>query len=360
MTTQRFFKTSPNNFTPLDRTPWAGERISRIKSDHGHKNIAERIGESWEISTSDEFLSSLSEPHNKKTLREALAENPHVILGKKTAEIFGAHCPILLKWIEAAAPLSVQIHPSHTHANLTSHECGKPEAWFVVATKPGASLYVGFKNNLSRNEITSLIEQNTVESALNRIEPKPFDFISIPAGCVHALGADILIIEPQVVLRGKKGLTWRMSDWGRTYNALGKEDPTGTPRELHTAKALSAVNWNLPQGNDVERNFSRQITHGIRFLGNATNPFSAQIFSEPGSFIRNQLIAGEFEVVTVWGGKATLCCTKSGETCELIGGESALISAQVTQMNISLESMNSNPPGVAFFSLNTESAAWRS
>ncbi len=360
MTHQRFFKLSPNNFTPLNRTPWAGERISQIKKDHRHNNIPARIGESWEVSTDDEFPSMLAKPHNARTLRSAIEEHPQAILGKKTFETFGAHCPILLKWIEASSPLSVQIHPSHAHAALTHDECGKPEAWLVVATKPGACLYVGFNAPLSRDDIAALIEKNELESALHRIEPNPLDFVSIPAGCVHALGPDILIIEPQVILRGKKGLTWRMSDWGRKYNANGLEDPHGAPRELHTQKALSAINTNLPQGHEGEQSFSRPLTHALRFLGNATNPFAAQVYCEPGSFVRTPLVAGEFEVVTAWGGKATLLCTESGDSCELMGGESALVSAQVTQTKLTLESLNNTPPGLVFFSLSTESAAWRS
>jgi hypothetical protein len=195
---------------------------------------------------------------------------------------------------------------------------------------------------------------------LNRIEPKTFDFISIPPGCVHALGANILIVEPQIVLHKKEGKTWRISDWNRRYNARGEEDPSGLPRELHTNLAQSAIDWTLPLGSEVSRSLSRPVMHGTRFLGNNRNPFGAQVFIEPGAFSRNQLFSGEFELVTVWGGKITLQCTESQQTCELVGGESAVVSARVSQMTVHAEISQNKHPEFAFFSLNPELSAWHS
>ncbi len=376
-TAPMFIKMSPFNFTPLARTPWAGQEISAIKKRYQTSNamgleIPSRIGESWEVSTSDEFLSLVQNSENSEnseipkqsqnttTLSEALAHSPEIILGKKSNSRFGSHCPILLKWIEASTPLSVQIHPNHKNPSLKKNECGKPEAWLILAAKPNASIYLGFKENLTQTEIENFLKSDNAQACLHKFEPNPFDYISIPAGCVHALGPDILVAEPQVVLPQKNGKTWRMSDWQRLYNKSGVEDPTGQPRELHSDFAISAIDWSLPRGKDLEKLLIHELKHAQTFSGNNVHPFAAQIFLQAGQFSRQPLFAGEFEIVTMWAGKATLRCPVTNQILEMKGGESALVSAQISQQQLKLESHLNEQPALAFFSLNPESNAWLS
>ena len=66
-----------------------------------------------------------------------------------------------------------------------------------------------------------------------RYEVRKGDAYYIPAGTVHAIGPGLLIAEIQET----SDITYRISDWGR----LGRD---GKPRQLHTAEATDAIDFN--------------------------------------------------------------------------------------------------------------------
>jgi mannose-6-phosphate isomerase len=358
MSTFSLLKTNPQNFTPLTRTPWAGQEISRIKKTYLCRDIPERVGESWEISTNIDFPSSVLLEKTETSLQEIIASNPTAILGTQFAASLGSHSPVLLKWIEANSPLSVQVHPNHSHHALKHNECGKPEAWFIIAAEPNAHIFVGFKEGLSQKDIEDALCSDNVDRVLHRITPTANQFIAIPPGCVHALGEGVLVAEPQVVLPQKSGKTWRISDWKRSYNAQGIEDSAGQPRELHTSLALSAINWNLPRGKKLEDHLIRHLKPFHAFYGDNVHVFGAQLYTKSGNWQHTQIHTNTFQVVTMWSGKASLRISNSNEEISLTGGESAFISASARCIDLNLQISHNQEPALAFFSLNPESTAW--
>ena len=130
-----FLKFDPYNFVPVSRTPWAGQLIGTTKIralPAPQSGWPERIGESWEVSTDAQFPSKVTnaaaDAGQNVFLGELLKNDPAWFLGPGLAEKFGSHCPLLLKWLNAKEPLSVQVHPAHTHPLLKAEECGKPES----------------------------------------------------------------------------------------------------------------------------------------------------------------------------------------------------------------------------------------
>jgi mannose-6-phosphate isomerase len=355
----RLIKIAPLNNTPLARTPWAGEAIAKIKKTYLQGDIPERIGESWEVSTCEDFPSQASLNDQLIPLANILAIDPESILGHCFSKTMKSHSPILLKWIEAASPLSVQVHPNHSHPDLKADECGKPEAWFVVSADKNSHIFLGFKEELTQNEIEKALLENRAEDVLHRFTPRPMDFIAIPPGCVHALGARVLVIEPQIVLPQKSGKTWRISDWNRRYNAQGKLDPNGSPRDLHLDLSLSAIDWTLPRGRFLEEHLTRHLQHSQVFSGDSVHPFASKTYARPGIYEHHQLHDATFQVVTMWSGQASLS-TKDGSILHLSGGESALIAADVESLQLLIEPLHNQEPAMVFFSLNPESHAWHS
>ncbi|NBX17454.1 MAG: hypothetical protein EBR09_08835 [Proteobacteria bacterium] len=355
-----FVKFDPYNFVPLTRTPWAGQLIgvAKIKFLSGPESgWPERIGESWEISTDTEFPSKLHEVHQTSGqplfLTDLLREQPEYYLGKGIAAQFGSHCPLLLKWLNAKEPLSVQVHPKHTHPALRDNQCGKPESWLVLSNTFGEGyIFLGFKEGISKDDIMTALREDRPRDVMNVFYPKAGSYISIPAGCVHAVGSGLLIAEPQYVLPNKSGATWRISDWGRRYNGKGELDPQGRPRELHISEALSAIDWDLPRGKDLGKELIRELAHGEEFAGDKHNPFAVRYFSKAGIYQYKPLVADQFTLATCWEGKLQIF-NNNNEAVVLSAGESGLISAAAGEVKIALaEPRPLVRPECAFFSLN--------
>lgn len=356
--TQPFVKFDPYNFVPVSRTPWAGNLIgvTKIKGLKGPENgWPERIGESWEISTDAQFPSKITnakKPSGENLyLTDILNSDPEFYLGFKIAKEFGSHCPLLLKWLNAKEPLSVQVHPKHSHPALKSNECGKPESWLVLNNgNDEGYVFLGFKEGLSKDDIMTALRQDKPRDVMHVVYPKVGDYISIPTGCVHATGPGVLIAEPQYVLPNKSGKTWRLSDWGRLYNSKGEQDPKGQPRELHIDEALSAIDWDLPRGKALEELLIKRLGHQHIFPGSNFNPFPVQYFSKAGLYEYKQLVKKQFSLVTCWEGQLQLI-SKTEEAVVLNAGESALIAAEAGDIKIALaEAIPLVRPECAFFS----------
>ncbi|KAB8029171.1 type I phosphomannose isomerase catalytic subunit [Fluviispira multicolorata] len=353
---QLFYKMDAFNFVPFKRTPWGGTKIPLLKQKYfpeSKENIPQIIGESWEISTDEQFPSFVYLQNNEKvTLNHLLLHNSQEILGKKVAAQYGAHSPLLLKWLNADDLLSVQLHPKNGNPLLKSNECGKPESWLVLDVDKGGYVYLGFQEGLSKEQIIKHLLNDEPEKCLHRFEPNVLDYISVPAGCVHAVGTGVFVAEPQYVLPQKSGKTWRISDWRRLYDENGIKSSNGFSRELHVEESLNAINWELPRGKKIEEMLVRKMKSNIPFYGDENNPFALQVFCEKGQKNYTPLLKDAFSIVTVWSGEVILNC--DSDTLIMRGGESALVSSEARQVTIHLNQNGNDKPCAAFFALNDE------
>ena len=205
---------------------WGGRRlIDEYKMDCN----LERLSEAWVLSCHKDGPSTVKNgPLCGKTLEEAI--------GSFSGKPCGEHCdrfdffPVLIKLIDAKRDLSIQVHPDDNYAAKHEGGYGKTEMWYVVDCDKGASIYYGFKNEISKEDFRRSIEENTLTDLLKKIEVKKGDCFFIPAGTVHAIGAGMLIAE----IQQSSNSTYRVYDYGR----LGTD---GKPRELHIEKALDVA-----------------------------------------------------------------------------------------------------------------------
>jgi mannose-6-phosphate isomerase class I len=234
----------PDNVTPPSRTPWGGRRIAE-RTKEGLLAPA-LIGESWEISVEPDFPSRTAD--EGRLLREVLAEAPEAWLGREAAR-GRTGTALLVKLLDAALDLSVQIHPADHDAALGPGESGKPESWYVVEADDGAGLYVGLREGTTRARMeAALAAGENVASLLQFVEAAPGDVFVIEAGVPHAIGRGVMVVEPQHVAPGSRGQTYRYWDWDRRYDREGRLDPGGAPRALHVAQALAATDWEGARG----------------------------------------------------------------------------------------------------------------
>ena len=55
------------------------------------------------------------------------------------------------------------------------------------------------------------------------MEVKPGDYFEIEPGVTHAIGPGVTLLEPQRIIKGQSGKTYRLWDWGRKYMRMVKE-----------------------------------------------------------------------------------------------------------------------------------------
>ena len=252
----------PDRFTPLTRTPWAGTTLAEtVKSQvvEDFPQSDQRIGESWEFSADPE-LPSLTLAHDE-TLMELLHRDPAACLSPKLLQELGgkAHFEILVKLIHAASPLSLQVHPADDDPYLTANECGKPESWLVLDAEPGCGLYLGFSRPISLDELRSrLLQGEDAKDLLQFVPVQRGDYFDLAPGVPHAIGPGVVLLEPQRIRAGKSGKTYRMWDWGRTYNVNGDLDPAGQPRQLHLEEALRLISPETQVGEEFVASLRRR------------------------------------------------------------------------------------------------------
>lgn len=207
---------------------WGG---TRLREEYNKHIDVTPLAETWECSTHPDGPSRVaSGAFAGEKLVDVLRAHPEFIGTHPKTDGEGG-LPVLIKFIDAARDLSVQVHPSDEYARTHEHgQLGKTEMWYVLEAAPGASLVYGFRQDLTRPMLAASLEDDTVEQYLQKVEIHRGDVFLIEAGTVHAIGAGAMIVE----IQESSNLTYRMYD----YHRLGKD---GKPRELHIAKALDVV-----------------------------------------------------------------------------------------------------------------------
>ncbi|MEG0751182.1 MAG: type I phosphomannose isomerase catalytic subunit [Oscillospiraceae bacterium] len=201
---------------------WGGENL---KKDFNKHTDVTPLAESWELCAHRDGTNIiLSGDFAGRTLGEYLRADPAAISGESdgTGEL-----PLLIKYIDAREPLSVQVHPDDAYARRIEGENGKTEMWYVLDCEKGASLVYGFNRTVTKHEFEVSIKNGTLETLLRRVPVKRGDVFFIKSTTLHAIGAGILIAEIQQCSNS----TYRVYDYGRV-------DADGRGRELHIRKAL--------------------------------------------------------------------------------------------------------------------------
>lgn len=185
------------------------------------------IGETWEIVDREGENSVVaSGTHVGRTLGELVQKHPEPLLGLAKPNKQGRF-PLLVKFIDAAQDLSVQVHPDDASAKRVGNGAeGKTEAWYVLDAKPEATLYLGPEEGVEPEILASALGTADMVPLLKNYRARPGEAIGVPGGTVHAIGSGVTLLEVQQ----NSDTTFRIYDWGR----LGLD---GEPRETHLEEA---------------------------------------------------------------------------------------------------------------------------
>ncbi len=320
-------KLRPDNFTPPTRTPWGGTRIrEHYKAGLAPADEPLVVGESWEVSVEPSFPSRAAV--DGVSLWDLIARDPVGWLGAAAAQRYGGQSPLLVKLLDSADNLSVQVHPRDGDPALADDESGKPESWVVLDAAPGAGFYLGFRDGVTRRDVARcLATTGPLDRLMNFVPVAAGDAFVIRAGTPHAIGAGVTLVEPQFVNPGRRGVTYRFWDWNRLYDADGRRSPDGQPRQLHVERSLAVTSWDAPRGAafvETCRVTPRSVAHG-RELVVDWPWFQVERWSGSAAF---DLASGTMWALVCVGGSVTLSCP-GGFSLSLRRGESAVVPAAI-------------------------------
>lgn len=218
----------PLRMTPhLDPRPWGGRRLETVLG----KSLPpkEPIGESWEISAIAGKVSRVAGgPLDGMGFDEVLRRWPEETLGR----LAGSEFPLLVKFIDAAEPLSVQVHPDDAMAqSLAGAPRGKTEAWLILDALPDGRVIHGLIEGAVRADLERAASTPRIGDFLRWMPIRPGSIVPVPAGTVHALLEGTLLCEVQQ----SSDLTYRLYDWDRK--------PT---RPLHIRESLDSIRYEPP------------------------------------------------------------------------------------------------------------------
>lgn len=225
---------------------WGGERL---KTEYGKNIDMTPLAETWECSGHPDGPSyAVNGEFKGKSLAEIIEVHPEW-LGTKCNPENGF--PILIKFIDAAKDLSVQVHPSDEYAKIHENgQNGKTEMWYILEAESDAKLVWGFEHKVTKEVLQRNISDGCLSKDLHYVPVYKGDVFLIESGTVHAIGAGIILAE----IQESSNLTYRLYD----YNRVGKD---GKKRELHFDKAVKVLNMN-PIKHTEQRNRAVHYYYG--------------------------------------------------------------------------------------------------
>lgn len=224
---------APLAFRPYLKTViWGGDKICAYK---GIESSEKNIGESWEISAVPGHESVVAEgTYEGLKITELIDRFGAELLGTEVARRYDGKFPLLIKIIDAADNLSVQVHPDDALAQKRHGSLGKTEMWYIIQADKGARIFAGLNVEMTPDDYVRRVAEGTFASTLAVHDSHPGDIFFLPAGRVHAIGAGNLLAE----IQESSDVTYRIYDYDR-------RDAAGNPRELHTEQAKDAIDYRV-------------------------------------------------------------------------------------------------------------------
>ena len=286
----------------LDKV-WGSDNLRQF----GYQLPNNHIGECWGIS---------SHPHGKSVIENGIFAGQTLDqVWNNHREIFGdfpsKDFPLMAKIVDAAAPLSIHVHPDDSYAyEHEEGQYGKSECWYIIEADEGAKITIGTYAK-SRDEFEEQLEQGTFENYLRTIQVQPGDFYFIPAGTIHSIGAGIMAYE----VMQSSDISYRIYDYHR------KTD-NSEERELNIDKALDVINYsnelpNITPQNEVIENHN--CTHIV-----SSDFFTMVKWDISGTL--NYMKPREFCLVSVLDGQGKLIV--DGDIYEISKGSNFVLTSE--------------------------------
>ncbi|MEX0981206.1 MAG: type I phosphomannose isomerase catalytic subunit [Bacteroidales bacterium] len=307
----------PLKFRPIYKDYlWGGHKLKSLL----HKqNTPEIAAESWEISGVNGNVSVVSEGFLKgNALDELIGVYMGDLTGDRVFERFGAEFPVLIKFIDAKEPLSVQVHPGDDFSARVHGDRGKTEMWYVIDADDGAELISGFKRDVDEKVFMEQMEGKKLPEILNYEPVEKGDVFFLPAGRIHAIGKGIVLAEIQQT----SNITYRIYDWDRV-------DKEGKGRELHLDLALQVMDY--MRRDDTRTRYDR-IPNSTVILADCPY-FTTSLIEFDRPVDKDFALIDSFVVYICTEGEM-MVNYKGGEPVSLRKGETILVPAMLKEISL--------------------------
>jgi mannose-6-phosphate isomerase class I len=185
-----------------------------------------------------------------------MAHDAQAILGDH-ADSFGQQFPIRFDFLDTfgGGNLSVQCHPRPSYIRQHfGEDFTQDETYYILDTKPGAKVYLGFQENVDPAELRSALENSfqngtpvEIERFVRTLPSEKHQLFLIPNGTIHCSGTDNLVLE---ISATPYIFTFKMYDWLRL-------DLQGKPRPLNIQRAFDNLYFER-RGELVDRKLVAQ------------------------------------------------------------------------------------------------------
>lgn len=310
----------PLKFNPVySYRIWGGDKLKTVLNK---TYTQDSIGESWEISDVKNNETLVSEgPLKGKSLKELITEYKGELVGNSVYKIFGNDFPLLIKFIDAKTPLSIQVHPSNQLAKERHNSFGKNEMWYVMEAEEDAELIIGFNQTTNKDNYQKHLNNATLRNILNIEKVEKGDTFYIPTGRVHAIGAGVLLAEIQQT----SDITYRIYDYNRIDKITGKK------RELHTDLALNAIDFKFYE--DYRTKYSKELNVENKLVNSPY--FKTNFLHIKGEILRDLTRIDSFVIYICVEGKMKM--NYNDRDIYLRKGETILIPANIDHFEFSSE-----------------------
>ena len=231
---QEIMVSSLLQFTPIYQTRvWGGRQLSTQL----HRTLpdAQPYGEAWDLVDRETEQSHVAHgPWAGTSLHDLWTHHRDEIFGTCYRSHPATRFPLLIKVLDCADDLSIQVHPPATIAAELRGE-PKNELWYVAHAEPDARMFAGLREGVSRETFATALAEGKVADCVHSIIPATGDSLYVPSGRLHALGKGLLIYE----IQQNSDTTYRVFDWNR----LGLD---GKPRQEWPRQLLASSLAVLP------------------------------------------------------------------------------------------------------------------
>jgi mannose-6-phosphate isomerase len=307
----------PLKFKPIPREMvWGGSKLHKLYNKEFSSNSG--IGESWEVSGIEDFISVVDNgPLEGNNLQELIEIYMGDLVGEKVFDKYGVEFPLLIKLIDATDDLSVQVHPDDQLASRRHNSLGKTEMWYILEAEPCSELITGFNRDVNPVLFREKLKNGELLQLLNFEKVQPDDVFFIPAGRVHAIRKGIVLAEIQQT----SDITYRIYDWDRL-------DDNGNSRQLHIDEAMEAIDFSFHDdyrtiaGNDMN---VPVLLADCEYFTTSRIRFNKKV-------VRDHILIDSFIIYICTEGEFNL--TWGNDSIVIKKGETVLIPAEIKEITL--------------------------
>lgn len=157
-----------------------------------------RVGETWEVCDRPNGESSrvINGALVGVSLHELIDRYGVDLLGEDVVARCGMRFPLLIKFLDASHTLAEQAHHNDELAAKEGLEDpGKTEAWYMLKTRPGATIRCGNKPGVFRDQVRAALLAGNIKEMMREYEVSPGDAFLLYAGTMHYSSGGVLFYE---------------------------------------------------------------------------------------------------------------------------------------------------------------------